>query len=215
MYEELKKEIVDVLRFMEVKGLNHGRSGNVSIRVKGADHVLITPSSLPKARLSTEDIVVVSMSGEIIEGSRKPTVELPLHIAIYTSYNYFNAVIHAHPIYVTALAITREPLPPVVEEAVLYIGGEVRVAEYAPFGSRELAKNVVKALEDRSAAILPNHGVVTCGKSLEEALEVLVLVERLAQSYILSKVLGKITEPPDEVIKYLSKLFRERILSIE
>ncbi|MFN3268199.1 MAG: class II aldolase/adducin family protein, partial [Zestosphaera sp.] len=83
MYEELKKEIVDVLKFMEIKGLNHGRSGNVSVRIKEVDHVLITPSGLPKASLSTEDIVVVSMSGEVIEGSRKPTVELPLHTAIY------------------------------------------------------------------------------------------------------------------------------------
>lgn len=215
MYEELKKEIVDVLRFMEDRGLNHGRSGNVSVRVKGVDHVLITPSGLPKARLSAGDIVVVSMSGEIFEGSRKPTVELPLHTTIYREYEYFNAVIHAHPIYATALAIAREPLPPVVEEAVLYIGGEVRVAEYAPFGSRELAENVVKALKDRTATILPNHGVVTCGRNLEEALEVLVLVERLSQSYILSKMLGKITKPPDEVIDYLSKLFRKRILGLE
>ncbi|MEM0026111.1 MAG: class II aldolase/adducin family protein [Zestosphaera sp.] len=215
MYEELKKEIIDVLKFMEDKGLNHGRSGNVSVRVKGVNHVLITPSGLPKARLSTEDIVVVSISGEVIEGVRKPTVELPLHTAIYRKYDYFNAVIHAHPIYVTTLAIAREPLPPVVEEAVLYVGGEVRVAEYAPFGSRELAENVVRALEDRTAVILPNHGVVTCGRSLEEALEVLVLIERLAQSYILSRILGKTTKPPDEVVDYLSKLFSKRILGLE
>ncbi|MEM1665548.1 MAG: class II aldolase/adducin family protein [Zestosphaera sp.] len=215
MYEELKKEIIDVLKFMEDKGLNHGRSGNVSVRVKGVNHVLITPSGLPKARLSTEDIVVVSTSGEVIEGVRKPTVELPLHTAIYRKYDYFNAVIHAHPIYVTTLAIAREPLPPVVEEAVLYVGGEVRVAEYAPFGSRELAENVVRALEDRTAVILPNHGVVTCGRSLEEALEVLVLIERLAQSYILSRILGKTTKPPDEVVDYLSKLFSKRILGLE
>lgn len=215
MYEDLKKEIVDVLRFMEDKGLNHGRSGNVSVRVKGTNHVLITPSGLPKARLTVEDIVVVDLSGVVVEGFRKPTVELPLHTAIYKSYDYFNAVIHAHPIYVTALAIAREPLPPVVEEAVLYVGGEVRVAEYAPFGSRELAENVVKALEGRTAAILPNHGVVTCGKSLEEALEVLVLVERLAQSYILSRALGKTTKPPDEVINHLSKLFSERVRNLE
>ncbi|MEM0244693.1 MAG: class II aldolase/adducin family protein [Zestosphaera sp.] len=215
MYEELKKEIIDVLKFMEDKGLNHGRSGNVSVRVKGVNHVLITPSGLPKARLSTEDIVVVSISGEVIEGARKPTVELPLHTAIYRKYDYFNAVIHAHPIYVTTLAIAREPLPPVVEEAVLYVGGEVRVAEYAPFGSRELAENVVRALEDRTAVILPNHGVVTCGRSLEEALEVLVLIERLAQSYILSRILGKTTKPPDEVVDYLSKLFSKRILGLE
>lgn len=200
---------------MEDKGLNHGRSGNVSVRVKGVNHVLITPSGLPKARLSTEDIVVVSISGEVIEGARKPTVELPLHTAIYRKYDYFNAVIHAHPIYVTTLAIAREPLPPVVEEAVLYVGGEVRVAEYAPFGSRELAENVVRALEDRTAVILPNHGVVTCGRSLEEALEVLVLIERLAQSYILSRILGKTTKPPDEVVDYLSKLFSKRILGLE
>jgi len=215
LYESLKKEIVDVLKFMEDKGLNHGRSGNVSIRVKDTNYVLITPSGLLKARLTIEDVVVVDLSGEVIEGSRKPTVELPLHTTIYRSYDYFNAVIHAHPIYVTALAIAREPLPPVVEEAVLYVGGEVRVAEYAPFGSRELAENVVKALEGRTAAILPNHGVVTCGKNLEEALEVLVLVERLAQSYILSRVLSKTTKPPDEVINYLSTLFNKRIRELE
>ncbi|MEM0045868.1 MAG: class II aldolase/adducin family protein, partial [Desulfurococcaceae archaeon] len=104
----------------------------------------------------------------------------------------FNAVVHAHGVYSTTLSITRDPLPLLIEEMVMYLGGEVRVAEYAPSGTEELAEKVVKALNGRKAVILANHGVVACGKDLEEAVEVLGLVERLSQIYILARLLGKV-----------------------
>ncbi len=209
MYEDVKKRIVNVMRYMEERGLNYGRSGNASVRVS-EDHVLITPSGVVKAEMPPEDILVVSMNGEVIEGRRAPTVEMPLHLAIYRAYEYFRAIIHAHAPYTSVLAVAREPLPPIIEEMVIYTGGEVRVAEYAPFGSKKLAENAVKALEGRSAVILANHGVVACGRSLEEALEVLTIVERTSQTYVLAKSLGKVFNLPEEVVESLKTLFLKR-----
>jgi len=210
LHEDLKKKIVEVMKYLDEKGLNHGRSGNVSVRV-GEDRLLITPSGVVKSEMTPEDILLVSMDGEVLEGARPPTVEMPMHLAIYRNYPYVGAVIHAHGLYTSVLAVAREPLLPVIEEMIMYTGGEVRVADYAPFGSEELAENVVKALKERSAAILANHGVVACGRKLEEAVEVLTVVERVAQIYVLARILGKVTILPDEVVKFQQMLFQKWI----
>lgn len=202
MYEDLKREIARVFKYIEKRGWNYGRAGNASVIVRDRGHVLVTPSGVLKSRLKPSDILVVDLDGNVIDGSGKPTIELPLHLAIYRSIEYVNAVIHAHGLYSTVLAVTREPLPPLVEEAVLVIGGEVRVADYAPAGTRELAENVVKALRGRKAVILANHGVVACGRNLEEAVEVLGLVERLSQVYVFSKLLGRVYTVPSYVVDH-------------
>jgi len=210
VYWDLRRKIVDVMRFMDEKGLNYGRSGNVSVRVSERE-VLITPSGVLKSAMSPEDMLLVTLDGEVIEGKHRPTVEMPLHLAVYRGYEHVKAVIHAHPVYTSILAVVREPLPPIIEEMVIYTGGEVRVADYAPFGTEELAENAVKALKDRSAVILANHGIVTIGKDLDEALEVLSVVERMAQIYIYSKLLSKVHTLPEEVINYLKLLYLRRV----
>lgn len=212
MYEELKTKIVKALKYMEKRGLNYGRSGNISVRVSDSE-VLITPSGLVKSRLKPENILVVSLDGRVVEGSLKPTVEMPMHLAIYKEYNHIKAVIHAHGIYTSVLAVTRESIPPIIEEMVLYTGGEIRVADYAPFGSKELAENVVKALRDRSAAIIANHGVVACGKTLDQALETIELVERIAQIYVLAKIMGRVITLPREVVESLETIFLSKFTS--
>jgi L-fuculose-phosphate aldolase len=209
-YWDLKKKIIDVMRFMDEKGLNYGRAGNVSVRVD-EDRVLITPSGVVKSAMLPEDILLVTMDGRVLEGGRKPTVEMPLHLTIYKSYKHVKAVIHAHSIYTSVLAVARLPLPPITEEMILYTGGEVRVAEFAPFGTIELAQSVVKALEGRSAAILANHGVVTVGRDLDEALETLLVVERSAQIYILSLLLGRAHTIPEDLVKHYQARFLEKI----
>jgi len=205
MYDDLKARIAEVARYLEEHGLNHGRSGNISIRVPGVNHVLITPSGLVKSRLNTDDIVVVDLNGSIVEGARKPSSEINLHLAIYRARPEVNAVIHAHTIYATALAVARRPLPVIIEEAVLVLGGDVRVAEFAPYGTTQLAENVVRALEGRKTVLLANHGVVAVGGNLEEALESLILTERLSQVYILSELLtnGKTPQVPSEAVSRL------------
>ena len=202
LYEDVKSDIVRTLKILEEKGLNYGRSGNVSVRIPSKGHIVITPSGLVKSALSPKDLLVIDMEGNVIEGGGLPTIETPLHLGIYKEYEYFNAVIHAHTIYSSALAVARESIPPIIEEMVLYIGGEVRVADYAPFGSKELAENAVKALRNRKAVILANHGVVACGRDLWEALEVLEVVERAAHIYILSKVLGRAFSISSEVTEF-------------
>lgn len=211
VYEKLKEEIVRALRYIEDKGWNFGRAGNASVFVRDRGHVLVTPSGVPKSRLKPEDILVVDLEGSLVEGSGKPTIELPMHLAIYRAYDYVNAIIHAHGLYSTVLAIAREPLPPLIEEAVIVLGGDVRVAEFALAGTTQLAENVVKALEGRKAAILANHGVVACGHDLDDAIEVLGLVERLSQVYVLARVLGKTYNLPIEVVEKWKSVFVERI----
>ncbi|MGC8982737.1 MAG: class II aldolase/adducin family protein [Desulfurococcaceae archaeon] len=211
LYEELKQKIVEIMKYLEERGLNYGRSGNASIIVREAGHVLITPSGLLKSRLTPEDIVVVDLEGRLVEGARKPSSELLLHLAIYKEYKYFNAVIHAHAVYSSILALLREPLPPVLEEMVMYTGGEVRVADYAPYGTRELAENAVKALRGRSAVILANHGIVACGRDIEEALEVLTLVERAAKVYVMARMLGPVAQLPPSSIEHQRRVYAERL----
>lgn len=211
MYEDAKSDIVKILKILEKKRLNYGRSGNVSVRILSKGHVVITPSGFVKSALSPSDMLVIDMEGNVIEGKGLPTVETQLHLGIYREYEYFNAVIHAHTIYSSALAVARESIPPIIEEMVLYVGGEVRVADYAPFGSRELAENAVKALRDRKAVLLANHGVVACGRDLWEALEVLEVVERVAQIYVLSKALGKAFPIPSEVVEFQKTVFLSKL----
>jgi len=212
LYENLKKRIIEVLEYLDFKGLNYGRSGNVSVRAS-REHIVITPSGRVKAKLDLGDLVVIDSSGRVIEGVFKPSSELPMHLAIYEAYEYVNAIIHAHSIYTSILSVTRESLPPILEEMVLYVGGDVRVADYAPFGTRELAENTVEALQGRKAVILANHGVVAVGVNLDDALEVLELVERAAQVYVYSRLLGRVTTIPLDVIEQQRKIFLERLKS--
>lgn len=208
----MRKRIVDAVKYMDGMGLNYGGVGSVSARV-GADRILITPSGAVKSAMTPEDIVLVNLEGEVLEGRLKPTPEVNLHLEIYRNYSHFNAVIHAYPVYASTLAVARRPLPPLTEEFVLYTGGEVRVAGYAPFGTRELAEEVVKALRDRSAALLANRGVITCGRNLEEALEVLEVVERMAHIYILAHITGWFSIPKKS-LKKLQELYHAKYSSI-
>lgn len=211
MYEDLKDVIVNVFRLIEERGWNFGRAGNISVFMRDRGHLLITPTGVLKARLRPNDILVLDLDGNVIEGVSKPSTELPLHLAIYREYSHINAIIHAHGLYSTVLAVAREPLPPLIEEMILHVGGDVRVADYAPAGSKELAENAVRALKDRKAVILANHGIVACGKDLEEAVEILGLVERLSQIYIYARLLGKIYRLPREAIERWEKIFKSKL----
>ncbi|MCS7104249.1 MAG: class II aldolase/adducin family protein [Thermofilaceae archaeon] len=206
-YPELRRQIVRAFKIMERKGLNYGYSGNVSARV-GEGVFIVTPSGKRKAALRPEELLVVDWEGNLIEGDGKPSVELPLHLAVYRNRKDVSAVIHAHPIYATVLSILRIDLEPVVEELALYVGGEVKVADYAPSGTEQLAENAVKTLADRNAVILANHGVLACGKNMDEALNVLECVERTAHSYVLARILGEPTKVPREVVEWEVKIYK-------
>jgi L-fuculose-phosphate aldolase len=210
LFPELRTEIAEAFRLLNETSLTFGFSGNISIRAPEEGLFLITPSGLKKARLNPEDMVVVDSRGHVIEGSKKPSVETPMHLAIYENRKDVKAIIHAHPIYSTVFAVVGVDIMPVTEEMILYTGGEVKVAKYAIFGTKELARNVLKALGDRRAVLLRNHGIVACGKDLDEAMDVLFCVEREAKIILLSKLLGKPRLLPKKTMDLEKKLYKEK-----
>jgi ribulose-5-phosphate 4-epimerase/fuculose-1-phosphate aldolase len=133
-------------------GLVVGSAGNVSRRVD-AQHIAITPTSVPYDSLTVDDIVVVDIaSGEAVDSQRAASYELPMHLVVYRSRPDVGAIVHTHSPYVTTLSVLHKPLPPVIDEMVVYFGGTVEVADYAFTGTEQLGTNVVRALNERRAA---------------------------------------------------------------
>ena len=160
-------------------GLSTGTSGNLSVRVD--DGVLITPSGVDPAEMAPEQICLVPSDGGEPIGPLRPSSEVPMHMAVYRSTDAA-AIVHTHPEFATAISLTHDELP-AVHYTINGLGGPVRVAPYATFGTDELAQNITEALEGRSGALLQNHGMVTCGASIRQAFERSVLLEWLAALY--------------------------------
>ncbi|MEV8307545.1 class II aldolase/adducin family protein [Streptomyces flavidovirens] len=158
-------DLVATARRTVREGLVVGTSGNVSVRV--GELVLVTPSGVPYDRLRPEDAVAVDLDGEQRLGRLSPTSELPMHLAVYRSTGAA-AVVHTHAVHATAVS-TLVPELPLVHYMAAALGGPVRTAAYATYGSRELAENMLRALRDRSGCLLRNHGTVTYGDTLDHA----------------------------------------------
>jgi L-fuculose-phosphate aldolase len=199
MYEEKKKELLDLCLQMVENDLVIGSSGNASLRID--EHVVISPSSVHYTEMSIEDMVVVDMNGEVIEGTRNPSIEMLMHLEIYAARDKALAIVHTHSIYASAMAVIQEPLPPILDEIIPKLGATIRVSSYAMPGTKDLAKNVVEVLESRSAALIANHGAVCYAKTLKEALFLSIILERACKIYMTAKCAGKVNELPEEVVE--------------
>lgn len=209
--KQAKNEVLKTCQAMQTAELVIGSSGNASYRVEGTDVVAITPSSVDYSCMSIDDVMIVNLEGEIVEGDRNPSIEYPLHLAIYKARPDVNAIVHTHCVYASALAVLREPLPPIVDEIVNHLGGQVEVAEYGFIGSEDLAKNVVEALGPRDAVFLANHGALCCGPSIDIAFHNAKLLERVAHIYLLAASVGgkkSLTTIPPAAIETQQQLFK-------
>ncbi|MFC7844874.1 class II aldolase/adducin family protein [Streptomyces sp. NPDC057382] len=159
------EELVATARRTVTEGLVVGTSGNVSVRV--GDTVLVTPSGVPYDRLALEDVTGVTLDGRQVLGTLVPTSELPMHLAVYRSTGA-RAVVHTHAVHATAVS-TLVPELPLVHYMAAALGGPVRVAPYAAYGTDELAAHVLRALDGRSGCLLQNHGTLTHGTTLTQA----------------------------------------------
>ncbi|MGW1325675.1 class II aldolase/adducin family protein [Streptomyces antibioticus] len=157
--------LVTAARRTVADGLVVGTSGNVSVRV--GDTVLATPSGVPYDRLTPDDVTGVDLTGRQVLGTLVPTSELPMHLAVYATTDA-RAVVHTHAVHATAVSTLVLELPP-VHYMTGALGGPVRVAPYAPYGTPELAENVLRALEGRTGCLLRNHGTLTHGTTLDQA----------------------------------------------
>ncbi|MFF4395489.1 class II aldolase/adducin family protein [Streptomyces sp. NPDC001480] len=160
--------LVATARRTVADGLVVGTSGNVSVRV--GDTVLVTPSGVPYDRLTPHDVTGVDLTGRQVLGSLVPTSELPMHLAVYrtTDAAAVRAVVHTHAVHATAVSTLVTELP-AVHYMTCALGGPVRVAPYATYGTEELAENMLRALVDRSGCLLQNHGTITYGATLDQA----------------------------------------------
>ncbi|UKY49432.1 class II aldolase/adducin family protein [Streptomyces inhibens] len=160
-------ELVATARRTVADGLVVGTSGNVSRRLR--DLILVTPSGVPYDRLGPADTTAVDLEGHQIIGSLRPTSELPMHLTVY-HHTTATAVVHTHAPHATAVSTLVRELPPIHYMAAA-LGGPVRVAPYALYGSDELAAHMLDALRDRTGALLQNHGTIAYGDSLDQALD--------------------------------------------
>ncbi|MBT2504356.1 class II aldolase/adducin family protein [Streptomyces sp. ISL-98] len=158
-------DLVDAARRTVTDGLVVGTSGNVSVRL--GELVLVTPSGVPYDRLGHGDTVAVDLDGKQVFGELAPTSELPMHLAVYRNTSA-RAVVHTHAVHATAVSTLVSELP-LVHYMAAALGGPVRTAPYATYGTEELATNMLRALEDRTGALLQNHGTVTYGDTLDQA----------------------------------------------
>ncbi len=180
------EEVIATARRMAELGLVVGSFGNVSCRQ--GDQVLITPTGLDYSAMEPEDIVTLSLEGRKLAGSREPSSEFRLHLALYRARPDAKAIVHTHGVHAIALSLRTEELPAFTEELKHGVGGAVLIAPYAPAGSQELADRAAELLSNTRAKglILARHGAVGLGRDLEEALLICQLIERGAQIYLLA-----------------------------
>jgi L-fuculose-phosphate aldolase len=185
-WREERAAVADACRRLGAEGLLIGTAGNVSVRVD--DRVAITATGAVLADLTPDQVTVVDLDGGIVAGTLRPTSELDLHLGVYRRYGT-GAVVHTHAPMATALSLVLDELP-CVHYQLLALGGTVRVAPYATFGTPELAESVLGALEGRSGALMANHGAVTHAPTLDKAVEHALLLEWACGVYQRAAALG-------------------------
>lgn len=182
----LRTAVAEAARRLADEGLLIGTAGNVSAR--DGDRVAVTATGVVLADCTPDDVTVVTLDGTVLEGTLAPTSELELHLGVYADSGT-GAVVHTHAPWSTAVACVLDELP-VLHYQQLLLGGAVRVAPYATFGTPELAASVRAALVDRQAALMANHGSVAVGATLDQAVEHALLLEWLAQLHHRASTLG-------------------------
>lgn len=191
------------------RGLVEGTAGNISAR-QADGSIVITPSSVDYEEMVLDDLVVIDLDGEVLsaKAGRSPSSEKLLHLAAFKAFDDVGSVIHSHPVHATMFAIAHQPIPACIDEFAIYVGGDVRVTDYAASGTDELGERAVAALEGRGAALIANHGMVAVGPNPMKALHITGLVERSAQIVWGARQLGPLQPLPDEVNAGFAGIYR-------
>ena len=213
-----RQQLLDTMLHLDRLGMVSGSSGNASIKLSRPDSAgdsdeqlyLVTAAGVSYNKITLEDIIVINHDLDSVEDNGIPSSESLLHIAAYDARPDISAIIHTHSVYASTQATKAQPIPPIIDEMVVYIGGQIDVSDYGFPGSEALAENSVKALGDKRATLIRNHGMFAVGPNLEEALRVAELVERVAKIYVNASMSGGAVLVPEEAIKaerlmYLSR----------
>ena len=187
--KNLRSEIIKYSKMLNSQKLSALRSGNISARHKGG--FLITPSGKKYSLLKNKDIVFVSLDGLFDKKRGIPSSEWKFHQDVYLNKKDANAIVHAHSTNATAVSTHKKGIPPFHYMVAMAGGHDIKCAKYATFGTRDLSKNILKALKGRKACLIANHGQIAFEDNLSKAFELAEEVENISLQYITSLKLGK------------------------
>lgn len=202
-WEETKKILLNMTHRSYEEALFAGTSGNLSVYDREKETMIITPSSIPYETMKEEDLVLMKLSGEIIEGRHRPSSEWRMHAAVYKEREDVGAVVHTHSPYATSFAVNREPIPIILIEMIPFLGGDMLVADFAMPGTEDVGREALKVLKGRNACLMSNHGVLAVGENLEQAHIRAIYAEDAAKIYSLAKSNGQVKEVPEEFVEIM------------
>ena len=202
-----RKKIVEFGRKLVDSGLTKGTGGNLSIYNPEEELMAISPSGIAYYDIRLEDIVVMDLEGNIVEGKREPSSEYEMHKIFYRKRDDIFAVVHCHSIYSTTISILREDLP-ASHYMIALAGKNVRCADYATYGTQELADNAFEAMEDRYGVILANHGLLTGADCIENAFNTAEELEYVAETYYRAKTIGDPVILDDQEMELMKEKFK-------
>ena len=204
MFKEERREIAYFMRRLYKMGLTTTSGGNISLRCD--DYVLMTPSTLDKARLKAKHIVILNLEGENLTPDLKPTMEKEMHIEIYKKNNEVKAIVHAHPVTATAFACTGKSVSTtLIAESYAILGIPAR-AKYATMGTKELAGIVSEAASGNKVVLMDNHGVLATGRNLLQAFDRVEVLENAAKTTLICEILRETKHIPESELKVLAKM---------
>ena len=202
-WKETKKILLKMAHRSYEEALFAGTSGNLSVYDREKETMIITPSSIPYETMEEKDLVLMRLTGEIIEGKHKPSSEWRMHAAVYKERKDVGAVVHTHSPYATSFAVNRESIPVILIEMIPFLGGDVMVADFALPGTEDVGLEALKVLKGRNACLMSNHGVLAVGETLEQAHIRAIYVEDAAKIYSLARSNGDVKEVPEEFVEIM------------
>jgi L-ribulose-5-phosphate 4-epimerase len=205
---ELRAEVARYARKMYASHLVQATQGNLSARDPESGRICLTPSGADYDLLAAEDIAVVDEEGRVLEGRWRPTVEMPLHTLLLRRRRDIHCVMHTHSPYATAFGVVYQPIPMILAESALCLGGPVPVAPYQMSGTHEFAELIAERLGDGSAVIWGNHGAMVVGTNLARAFSTAHALEDSAKVYAIARQLGTPALLPDEEVAKLHAFWK-------
>lgn len=207
LMEKERLEIIELGKKLITEKLTKGTGGNLSVYDREKGLVAITPSGIDFFEIKPEDIVILDINGNVLEGDKKPSSELAMHMIFYKNREDINSVIHAHTMYATVLGALRWELP-ATHYMIAVAGKNVRCADYATFGSNELAENAYKGMKDRKAVILANHGILAGNTDLANTFNIIEEIEYCSEVYYRAKSIGNPVVLDDNEMKFMESKFK-------
>lgn len=203
-FEKIRKQVLEAILEAVDLGLISGTSGNIAVQDEVEDVAAITPSGIVYKTMKAEDIAIVDMDGNWIDGPFKPSSETPMHTAVLTARKDVKATVHTHGMFATIMAMTDEPLLPITPPQCEFV--PVNIIPFVMPGSADLARKVVDILADGRAVLLKNHGMFCCGRTIRDAMAATIFTEEMAKGTYYAKLLGSYEPLPNEAIKRMQAL---------